>query len=732
MDRRRHRYRLVVGELDRRIDHDAAEVRTLRAGAATPLLGLAQQPDAARRLAEGWSRGPLERLLARQLLAELRPDLHVSGLDDNEVLRILVHAELPSRLHLHRARPTGQAAMAAQHEEPPPLQVALAPPGELDVVDLQLLCKHWVSVPFGSTNKQPRAFGKARVIDLVPDAASGTDKLRLLYRNDRVPPPDKLVLEPLGGAPSLGPKDAPKVGNRGSYVLYEPTVAYPKFGPVAGRDDSWVANFLRPAYWELLFSPQRYRLAGVTEPVEVHAYHPHKYKFLLSIPPFKSTKSGRKYEKQSAERVSASSGRRESARKVVETRTHETTRWGKRTKEQTEKLRTEYDLGGLTGSQREEKTDRSSKGKLSKEDTELIDAQDGLAIQLYQDGKELKIPLFDAVAPVVNTASKVYNVVDAIVEKAPKIGWYFDFELKLLAGALVAEWGWLEHHDHRAFLWVKLGAQIDIIGVTLELGIGISFASFKLQIYANVSGKLTLGAFSERIGPDAWRLAIPLTTTITGKIGARCEAGSWVKINGHGETSLVFELVFVWEIGQAMRLSGTSKWTGFVLKAEISVGQNGRWGKKTFIKTLVEERNLGGFDWPSTRKYAPARLSEDGVARVMTSMVSKGWIAEVDVLGGGQDGYWSHTRIGEALAERIYAHPFIKLDKNTMERLAAQLHPMLKEMEKDPWGVFRTAAIPGETFKAFLASRRFETILDTYVDPALEMQARAEAKEAAS
>ena len=86
---------------------------------------------------------------------------------------------------------------------------------------------------------------------------------------------------------------------------------------------------------------------------------------------------------------------------------------------------------------------------------------------------------------------------------------------------------WKEHTDHRIYRYVDVNLKVVLFSITFEFGVGVSAFSFKVQVFAQLSGELSMEISGKRTSPDG-DVGVnlgPFKATIKGAIGARAEAG---------------------------------------------------------------------------------------------------------------------------------------------------------------------------------------------------------------
>jgi hypothetical protein len=318
------------------------------------------------------------------------------------------------------------------------------------------------------------------------------------------------------------------------------------------------------------------------------------------------------------------------------------------------------------------------------------------------------------------------EIVDAIKENAPKVGWYFDFELQLMQGGVAIQWYWKEHTDERVFQYIDFNVELQIFKIVFELGIGISGLGFKAQVFAQLEGALSISANARRDGPDGPPgFAIPVKGTITGALGARFEAGNLFKAEGKGVTGIevVVELGINRGRSKMVHLDGYANWTGIKVEATVSGGLFGLGRERKWERTLAAPQRLGGFQWPQPEPFSPPYLSRSAIQSVVRGVVTKGWDVRVirSVSGWNNDVHWTPDQIARALADQIDEHRSFHRTSKMVDGLA---HAIRKDLDAlgSRWG---RDYIEEADFLRYVRGAQLQAHLDGMVNPAAEMAAAA-------
>lgn len=528
-------------------------------------------------------------------------------------------------------------ATAPQPAEPPPEP---APPAreEPKTRDWRLECAHHAS------EASRAVFHRGTTIQVVPSKGQIKDKVKLWWKD-----------EYLGSLPSSLPVRSP--GRPEAQATMESgggttgTFAF----DAEYRGDIDIRNFLLPAFWRSFNEKTPYTIGPGPSSVNVEVFNPRQFKFELSLPPMAGFKSGVKYEAESTNPTKL-------AKPTELTKKFETedTYWSPKSslKVQSYKTATHPDA------------DFKPSGSELKLD----------AIKLWRDGTAIDLDVLKLVGKILEFRKSLEEIVKAIKkfkDYAPSVGWYIDFGLNLFQGGLAVEWYWKEHTDHRVFQYIDVNVSLKIFTITFEFGLGVGAFSFKLQIFAQITGEMSLEAGMKRDSPDgAPGFTFPaLKGKLAGALGARVEAGAFFKFEAKGETAVEAELVFgINRRSSPVTFDLRARWTGIECTATGSVGIWGIGGTRTWKSTLVPPSAWAGIEWPKEEEFKPPYLSRDRIANVVEGVITSGWNVRViqpsgNVLGIG-DVHWTPERIAGEIANRIDADSKVDRDPDTIDGLA--------------------------------------------------------------
>ena len=505
------------------------------------------------------------------------------------------------------------------------------------VRDWRLECHHHTA-----TGARP-LFERGTLIQVVPDQHEHSDEVKIHYKDEYTPPPPAL---------RSGSKDVPKTGGSGGYDVYTLDARF--------HGDLKQDNFLAPSFWNAYNHKDTYTVTGTPQAVRVEVFNPRQYKLEAKFPPLRSVKAGAKLEKDVEVQ----------GRRLV-------------TKGET-KVNWKIESTGWSPSSLKVNTTKASSEKPPESDPPKSAVIKAVEFEIDHEKQTLEV--LEYIGALLNFYTACMEVVDAIKENAPKVGWYIDFNLQLMQGGVGVEWYWKEHTDHRVFQYIDFNISVTIFSITFELGIGISGLGFKAQVFAQLSGELQVSANARRDDPDgAPGFGIPGKGTIKGALGARFEAGNLFKAEGKGETGIEVLMDLGINRGRTSMVNFdlVASWTGIRVIATVSGGIFGLGREKKWERVLVQPKRLGGVEWPKPVPFSPPYVSRDNIKRVVLGVVTDGFnirvIRPVDGIFSS-DVSWTPSQIADALADKIDKHRTFHRTPKMVEGLAQSIRQDLDRL----------------------------------------------------
>lgn len=597
----------------------------------------------------------LESPMNREALrhAALTDPLSWSGpMDDESLLRMIAHRISIGDLILVRPQATegvqesrganlpvgpGGDGDASHEEQAPPEQ-------EVKIKDWKLECAH-------HTSKGRDLIERGTRIAVVPDKGTTKDTVKVHWRDDwQASMPPSLAVRIPGRAEGKANKGS---GGPGGYTTYGLEAEY--------LGDVDIINILNPGFWRAYAEKTTHTIQPGPTSIGVDVYNPRQFKFEFKLPPMAGFKDGSKYEASGAKEVKALA----KGGKLVEKHTTEDAYWSP---------------SSLTLDSH--KTDSHPGPDFEPNKSEMAF---GESIKLERDGAAVDLDVLKVVGSILEFADAMREIVKMVKDYAPKVGWYIDWNLQLMQGALAVEWYWKEHTDARVFQYIDFNIALTIFSLTFEIGIGVSACSFKLQIYAQLSGEVGIEAGAKRDSPDgAPGFKLPtLKGKIKGTLGARAEAGYLFKFEAKGETAIETECgIGINQRGSMVSIDARARWTGIECTASFSTGLLGISYSKVKKLTLVGESPWWGLSWPEEKEYVPPTLSRDRIQSVVTGVLEDGW--NVRVFDG--DDQLEMSTVAGMIADRVERDSAFDKTQKMVDALANGIRQDLDVLGVRDWG----------------------------------------------
>lgn len=514
-------------------------------------------------------------------------------------------------------------------------------------------------------------------IQVVPDKGELSDVVKIHIKDELHRPPPAL---------HAGSTQIPKSGSSEGYDVYDFEARY--------RGDVDQTAFILPRFWSAYMERTTYQVQGAPSSISVEVFNPRQYKFEFKFPAMKGMKYGSKLQKD----VQVEGRRLVAKGEYKETWKREESGWSPST---------------LVLNKREtsDKEPNAASGKPKKA---LFDS-----IAFYVDSTKREVAILDLIGAILNTAKSIQDIVEAIQENAPKVGWYMQFELQLMQGQLAVEWYWKEHTNHQVFQYIDVNLQLTIASLTFELGIGISGLGFKAQVFAQVSGELTVSLDGRRDDPSwAPGVALPAKATFKGAIGARFEAGNFFKAEGKGETGIEFAVEVGVNRGQGrmLALDAGIDWTGIKVSAVVKGGLFGLGAERTWERVIAGPAHLREFHWPKPEPYAPARMSRDAIRNVVLGVITEGLDVRVirEREGWFSDEHWTAEQIADAIADRMDQHRTFSRRAKVVEGIA---HAIRQDLDNLGSRTLARDYIEERAFLAYVNGPTLRGYLDAAIPP---------------
>jgi hypothetical protein len=535
----------------------------------------------------------------------------------------------------------GGDSTPAQEEREPARQEPVST--EPKVKDWYIECKH-------HTSNGRDLHRRGSSIQVVPNKGTTKDLVKVHWRDDWLGsmPPSLAVR-----TPGRANGEAKQSGASGRYTTYGFDAEY--------LGDINIINILNPLFWRAFTERTKHTIQPGPTSVEVEVYNPRQFKFEFALPPLAGLKHGSKYEANGRGEIRAL----------------------RQTGRITKKVEVEdayWSPSSLTLDTYRYASHPGPDFKPNESEQKWADT-----IKLTRDGGNVQLDLLKIVGSVLKFADTMRDIVKMVKDYAPQVGWYVDWNLQLMQGAMAVEWYWKEHTDHRVFQYIDFNIALTLFNLTFEIGIGVKAASFKLQIYASLSGELKVEAGAKRDSPDgAPGFTLPtLKGKITGALGARAEAGYVFKFEAKGETAIEAECgIGINQRNSIVTFDARARWTGIECTASFSAGYFGISHSRSQKLTLVEAGPWWGLTWPKDEPYVPPTLSRDRIASTIETVLNAGWNVRVF---DERDVQISNEVVAGMIADRVERDTAFDKSQKTVDALANAVRQDLDALGERSW-----------------------------------------------
>ena len=468
-------------------------------------------------------------------------------------------------------------------------------------------------------------------------------------------------------------------------------------------------NNLVPAIWDLEFwkglaAPKEYPITGLPKTFSVKCYRPDLYKLQIQFPAMRKWSGGTKVESEASQFVNEIKNRKPT-------------------------------------------TASSWEYKKEKEGWHLNNWPRPLSARapviLLRNGAQVNLKFMETVGAVVALGKQISDILPLIEKNVPKVGWYFEWENQLFQGTFVVEWGWKEYKDHRAYYYVGTNIDLKLIDLRMEIGIGVSGFAYKIQIFGQLTGAVTLSIKVSRYSPDGEAgFSFPFKTQIIGSLGARAQAGCFVKLEGTVETgfrlddgALKFNQQEGWSIGS------TIKWSGITGNLRVSAGPAKKEGidenvpakldfhnepkdmeditSQSFEHELIGSVDLGKWHWPDSKaEYNPPIIPREDLHKLMMKKLTEGDDIRVKTGKGVLlNKYLDMKDVSNEIEKEIHKRNDIRKDPKTAEALVFDIRKSLEKLIYENDSGMSYAHMEYERFQLYYRGGELRTILDKYIDP---------------
>lgn len=467
-------------------------------------------------------------------------------------------------------------------------------------------------------------------------------------------------------------------------------------------------NILKGDFWSGLVKPKEYPISGLPSPLTIKCYRPDIYKLQIKFPEMGKWSGGFQQQASASEVINSVK----------------------------QKKPVKFERSPLT----------KSKGWDLKTWPERVHSDKNIIFQ--RNGALVDAKFYEYVGAIIVLANKLSQIVSFVQDNVPKIGFYFAWECQVFQGTFVVEWGWKEYKDQRAYYYIGVNLDVKIIEVKLEIGVGVSGFAFKIQIYGALNGSVTLSAKLCRYSPEGEaELSIPFGAEIIGSLGARAEAGCFVKMEGTVETGIKLEDgAFKFKENEGVSIGCTLKWSGLVGKLKISAGTAKKSGieenrspaevakegreeirpyetdekaSSTYEHELIGSSDLGKWQWPDPKaEYNPPVIPREDLHKMLVKKLTEGENIRVKIGEGWVlNRYMDMDKVAKEIEDKIHERNEIRKDPKTAEALVFDIRNRLEEIIHEIDSGSHLANMSKERFELFLNGGELKRRLNKYIDP---------------
>lgn len=163
-------------------------------------------------------------------------------------------------------------------------------------------------------------------------------------------------------------------------------------------------------------------------------------------------------------------------------------------------------------------------------DEEPIAFGDKIGIELNLNDQDMGFPvaIVTAIDRVRKAGQTLNEIVEAIKNVVPGVGWTVSWELSFLSGSIEASWRLKEHTDHRVFVNVQAAIALALVEGSFEIAFGLQMPLFTAQVFGRAAGRIACEGRIEHNNPDSSFIdggSIGLVGSFDGTLGARVQAG---------------------------------------------------------------------------------------------------------------------------------------------------------------------------------------------------------------
>lgn len=241
------------------------------------------------------------------------------------------------------------------------------------------------------------------------------------------------------------------------------------------------------------------------------------------------------------------------------------------------------------------------------------------------------------VGSAITLVGEINKAMKAFMDLKPKAGFFIDFGVDILKGKIAVKWKWDEVKDSpKTYYKISVGAEIELVTLSIRVGIGLGGFGFEAQIGIGLSGSLFFKhsgiSTTPSYGGNRILIGKP-EAEIKAEVFLEIKAGNFLEVKGAVESSVVLSADIFLTPSEGLCTEISSEWTG--VKASFS--------QKASTQTPVSDLESGNgwelmpkTDFGKTVIPQEARDPDDMVTSEseLQSYVSQyfdGWVANIQI-----------------------------------------------------------------------------------------------------
>ncbi|MCX4028231.1 LysM peptidoglycan-binding domain-containing protein [Endozoicomonas sp. SM1973] len=474
---------------------------------------------------------------------------------------------------------------------------------------------------------------------------------------------------------------------------------------IAGTADKIITQFL---YIYKTFYPEykTYKVRGdCFSEFVIRVHNPDKWELKVGFPAWKEYKKGRRhYGSTKIENENSGILFSDQKRNMIEESSKAT--FGRKKKEDQKAI--VYDSEGRRTDKKGRPVDE--KGNLihqtedrGSEEGDPISVEENdpkfnfpLGISLICNGKKITIDALNALEAIIFVGAKLEEVFAAFdkLTSGPKFGLYIKANFSLMKGGVEAKWHRQEcEKSHKVYNFFELALCLQIISLSLEAGIGISYnGDIGAQLYLKIGGGIsTKGGMiwktEEKPSEDS-TCELEINGKLEVEAGLRAELKEYLTleaivcsgIRAKGSCTITPNVKSPTQRNWLMTVLPV-EWTGITGKINIvlNIGDIGDF-EVDLEKKFIEEQNIANIKWPTfdaTMKYSPDDISKNEIKRIFKDKLNSWGCVKIESFGKNK--YRTTDTIAEDLIEPFKTNKYLKKDKKSIILLIQQINEYFEE-----------------------------------------------------